>query len=93
MGAAGLLEHDDVMVLAGVGDATDVAVAGGCHRGLLRAAGPAPCRDPVKSCSVSRSSWPRGAAPWLDLLVGFRVAAQEVSVPDGSTPVGEVVVA
>jgi hypothetical protein len=33
-----------------------------------------------------------GAAPWLDGLVLFRVAPQEVSVPDGSAPVGEVVI-
>jgi hypothetical protein len=32
------------------------------------------------------------ATPWFDSLASFRVAAQEVSVPDGSTPVGEVVI-
>jgi len=34
-----------------------------------------------------------GATPWLDFLARFPCrAAQEVSVPDGSTPVGEVVI-
>ena len=31
-----------------------------------------------------------GATPWLDFLAVPCRAAQEVSVPDGSTPVGEV---
>jgi hypothetical protein len=42
------------------------------------------------STSAKLSRW--GATPWLDFLPFPYRAAQEVSVPDGSTPVGEVVI-
>jgi hypothetical protein len=38
------------------------------------------------------AGWPSVAASWLDGLALPCRAAQEVSVPDGSTPVGEVVI-
>jgi hypothetical protein len=42
--------------------------------------------------AVGRSGVAVGAASWLDGLAFPCRAAQEVSVPDGSTPVGVVVI-